>query len=81
MAIGSHIRETKRKRSETKWTDAGKWVKPNSPEQATAKAERGRGSSEQEARCEVLPTQDGPLPLVTIPAVDHEKARRQVLVV
>jgi len=32
------------------------------PAQRQAKAERDHGSSEQEARCEVLPTQDGTLP-------------------
>jgi len=58
-----------------------KWVARISNSKYRPSAERDRGSSEQEVRCEALPTQDQPMPHETIPAVNHEKTRRQVLVV
>jgi len=58
--------------------------RPSGQTQANGSAglatDRDRGSNEQEARCEVLPTQDGPLPHGTIPAVTTRRPG-QVLVV
>jgi len=74
----------KRELSEAKWTGARRWIKAqlvrtknSNKGQRQAEAGPDCGSSQQEARIEVSPAEDGTLSHRPVPPVDDGKARRQ----